>query len=181
MPTDNLIKHKVTKEVTMQNIATTTPFGTLNTPQTSPNTAIAIAEMNKVTGSSSQMDTSDTPDNKRLQQDQVALSDEAKAKSAEAEQKNEDKKSIDASSLNNNMTAEEAAAAEKSDESELDERIKELSIQILELSVKIQMLQDKEDKESVKERQSLEVELAMKKGELEAAMDRKLQLAAQDS
>jgi hypothetical protein len=40
------------------------------------------------------------------------------------------------------------------------------------------MLQDKEDKKSVKERQSLEVELAMKKGQLEAAMDRKLQQAA---
>ncbi len=39
------------------------------------------------------------------------------------------------------------------------------------------MLQDKEDKESVKERQKLEVDLASKKGELEAAMDRKLQLA----
>jgi len=51
-------------------------------------------------------------------------------------------------------------------------------MQILELSVKIQMLQDKEDKESVQERQKLEVDLAMKKGELEAAMDRKLQLAA---
>ena len=36
------------------------------------------------------------------------------------------------------------------------------------------MLQDKEDKESVKERRSLEVELAIKKGQLEAAMDRKL-------
>ncbi len=40
------------------------------------------------------------------------------------------------------------------------------------------MLQDKEDKESVKERQSLEVDLAMKKGELEATLDRKLQQAS---
>jgi len=76
------------------------------------------------------------------------------------------------------MTAEEAAAAEKAKESDLDKKIRELSMEILELSVKIQMLQDKEDKESVKERQSLEVDLAIKKGELEATMDRKLQQAA---
>ncbi|WP_232771090.1 hypothetical protein [Colwellia sp. 75C3] len=117
---------------------------------------------------------------KQLQPDQVALSEEAKAKSAAAEtkEKDEEKNSIDASSLSNAMTAEEAASAEKAQESDLDKQIRELSMEILELSVKIQMLQDKEDKESVKERQSLEVDLAIKKGQLEAAMDRKLQLAA---
>jgi len=113
---------------------------------------------------------------KQLQPDQLALSEEAKAKSTEAE--DEDKKTIDASSLRNTMTAEEAAAAEKAQESDLDKEIRELSMEILELSVKIQMLQDKEDKESVKERRSLEVDLAIKKGQLEAAMDRKLQQAA---
>ncbi|KGJ94448.1 hypothetical protein [Colwellia psychrerythraea] len=40
------------------------------------------------------------------------------------------------------------------------------------------MLQDKEDKESIKERQSLEVDLAMKEGELEALLDAKLQQAS---
>jgi len=117
---------------------------------------------------------------KQLQPDQLALSEEAKAKSteAEAEENDEDKKNIDASSLGNVMTAEEAAAAEKAQESELDKEIRELSMEILELSVQIQMLQDKEDKESVKERRSLEVDLAIKKGQLEAAMDRKLQQAA---
>jgi len=76
------------------------------------------------------------------------------------------------------MTAEEAAAADEANENDLDKRIRELSMEILELSVQIQMLQDKEDKESVKERQKLEVDLTIKKGELEAAMDRKLQLAS---
>ncbi len=76
------------------------------------------------------------------------------------------------------MTPQEAADAARAIESDLDKRIRELSMEILDLSVKIQMLQDKVDKESVKERQKLEVDLAMKKGELEAAMDRKLQLAA---
>jgi hypothetical protein len=163
----------------MQNISTSTPFSTVDTPQASPHKSVPIAEIDKIAGGSSQTDTTLPAENNRLQQDKVALSDEAKAKSAEAEEKDESKKNIDASSLNNSMTAKEAAETEKTNESELDERIKELSIQILELSVKIQMLQDKEDKESVKERQSLEVDLAMKKGELEAAMDRKLQLAAQ--
>lgn len=116
--------------------------------------------------------------NKQLQPDQLALSEEAKAKSTEAEKNDKDKKNIDASSLGNVMTAEEAAAAEKAQESDLDKEIRELSMEILELSVQIQMLQDKEDKESVKERRSLEVDLAIKKGQLEAAMDRKLQQAA---
>jgi len=117
---------------------------------------------------------------KKLQPDQLAISEEAKVKSAQAssEEKDQNKKSIDASSLSAVMTPEEAAAADKTNESELDKRIRELSMQIIDLSVKIQMLQDKEDKASVKERQKLEVDLAMKKGELEAAMDRKLQLAA---
>ena len=116
--------------------------------------------------------------NKQLQPDQLALSEEAKAKSAEAEEKHEDKTSIDGSSLSGVMSPEEAAAAEKASESDLDKQIRELSMEILELSVKIQMLQDKEAKESIKERQSLEVDLAMKKGQLEAAMDRKLQQAS---
>lgn len=115
--------------------------------------------------------------NKNLQPEQLALSEEAKTKSTEVEGKLADKKSIDASSLNGVMSAEEAAA-EKSNESDLDKQIRELSMEILELSVKVQMLQDKEDKESVKERQSLEVDLAIKKGQLEAAMDRKLQQPA---
>ena len=121
-----------------------------------------------------------TPEkNKQLQADEVVLSAEAKAKSAEAEEKEgKDKKIIDASSLNGVMTAEEVAAANTASENDLDKEIRELSMEILELSVKIQMLQDKEDKESVKERQKLEVDLAMKKGQLEAAMDRKLKMAA---
>ena len=116
---------------------------------------------------------------KQLQADEVALSEEAKAKSAEAEEKEgKDKKTIDASSLNGIKSTAEVAAANTASENDLDKEIRELSIEILELSVKIQMLQNKEDKESVKERQTLEVDLAMKKGQLEAAMDRKLQLAA---
>ncbi|MCJ8294218.1 MAG: hypothetical protein MJK15_07405 [Colwellia sp.] len=123
-----------------------------------------------------------TPEkNKQLQADEVVLSAEAKAKSAEAEEKEgKDKTTIDASSLNGVKSAAEVAAENKASESDLDKDIRELSIEILELSVKIQMLQDKEDKESVKERQKLEVDLAMKKGQLEAAIDRKLQLAAVD-
>jgi len=161
----------------MQNITATTQFTSTDSPLTSqittPN-SLEIAETSSHESSTIQST------NKHLQPDQLALSNEAKAKSVEAssEEKDQDKKTIDASSLSGVMTAEEAAAADKANESELDKKIRELSMQILELSVKIQMLQDKEDKESVQERQKLEVDLAMKKGELEAAMDRKLQLAA---
>ncbi|HBY88519.1 MAG TPA: hypothetical protein DEO86_21925, partial [Colwellia sp.] len=118
---------------------------------------------------------------KQLQPDQLALSEEARTKSAEAEANTEEKDvgktSIDASSLRGAMSPAEAAAAEKAKESDLDTQIRELSMEILELSVKVQMLQDKEDKASIKERQSLEVDLAMKKGKLEALLEQKLQQA----
>ena len=117
--------------------------------------------------------------NKQLQTDKIVLSAEAKAKSAEAEEnEGEDKKSIDASSLNGVKSTAEVEAENKASESDLDKEIRELSMKMLELSVKIQLLQDKEDKESVKERRALEVDLAITKGQLEAAMDRKLKLAA---
>ena len=150
-----------------------TQFSATDTARSAQTTTVPIT-------STSIVDTPTIPDkSKQLQPDQLALSEEAKAKSAKAEAgTNKDKKSIDASRLSGAMTAEEAAAAEKAKESDLDKKIRELSMEILELSVKIQMLQDKEDKESVKERQSLEVDLAIKKGELEATMDRKLQQAA---
>lgn len=145
----------------------------------SQNTATTVTSSPIATTSQETIATTTPEKNKQLQADEVVLSAEAKAKSAEAEEKEgKDKKSIDASSLNGVMTAEEVAAANTASENDLDKEIRELSMEILELSVKIQMLQDKEDKESVKERQKLEVDLAMKKGQLEAAMDRKLQLAA---
>ncbi|NQY88800.1 MAG: hypothetical protein HRT51_13840 [Colwellia sp.] len=121
---------------------------------------------------------------KQLQPDQLALSEEAKTKSAEAEagtkEKDEDKTSIDASRLNGVKTAEEAAASDKTNESDLDREIRELGMEVLELTVKIQLLQDKEDKESVKERRALEVDLAITKGQLDAAIKRKLKQAGMD-
>ena len=146
---------------------TSTPFSTV-----APVSATPVIDTSSPT-------TATVPEkSKYLQPDKLALSEEAKAKSAEAEDKDKDKSSIDASSLSNAMTPEEAAAAEKSNESDIDKKIRELSMEILEISVQIQMLQDKEDKESVKERRSLEVDLSIKKGMLEAAMDQKLQQAA---
>ncbi len=115
--------------------------------------------------------------NKQLQPDEVVLSAEAKSAAAE-EKEAENKKNIDASSLNGVMSPEEAAAAKKSGESDLDKEIRELAMKVLELSVKIQLLQDKEDKESVKERRALEVDLAITKGQLDAAIKRKLEQAA---
>ncbi|NQY47802.1 MAG: hypothetical protein HRT50_01640 [Colwellia sp.] len=149
---------------------------TTQVPNLAQNTATTTTVSPIVTTPEKTAETIQTK-SKQLQPDKVALSEEAKAKSAEAEE-TEHKNNIDASSLNGVKSTAEVAAENKSSESELDKEIRELSIEILELSVKIQMLQDKEDKESVKELQKLEVDLAIKKGQLEAAIDRKLQLAA---
>lgn len=75
------------------------------------------------------------------------------------------------------MTKEEAEVISKTNESDIDKGIRELSLEILEITIKIEMLRAKEDKESVKERQALEVDLAIKKGTLEATINRKLQMA----
>jgi len=169
----------------MQDITNIPPFSTTGTQPSSQVTSKAVPDTSGVAQIPSQESATSSSTNKQLQPDKLALSEEAKAKSAEVNSEEnstkataEDKKRFDASGLNNVMTAEEAAEADKANESDLDKRIRELSMEILDLSVHIQMLQDKEDKESVKERQKLEVDLAMKKGELEAAMDRKLQLAS---
>lgn len=145
------------------------------------NTKVAVASI-PIVDTPQQLDSAIPNKSKQLQPDKLALSEEARAKSAEDEantkEKDDTKKTIDASSLSGAMSPEEAAAAEKAKESDIDEKIRELSMEILELSVKIQMLQDKEDKESIKEHQSLEVDLAMKEGELEALLDAKLQQAS---
>jgi hypothetical protein len=127
------------------------------------------SETSEITAESS---TSATDKSKTLQSDQLTLSDEAKAKSEEADkQETEDKKYIDARSLSN-VEAEETT--EKSSETDLDEKIRELSMKILELTVEIQMLQEKVDKESVEERRRLEVDLAITKGQLDEAIKLKL-------
>jgi len=68
---------------------------------------------------------------------------------------------------------QEAKLAEK----DLDEIIQELSVKIMELSLQIEQLKNKEDTESVKERKALEVELAITKGRLEAKLQEKLDTA----
>ncbi len=138
------------------------------------NQGVAVSETN----STHHENISTQSNSSQLQPDTVELSEESKAKSAEAEKKEDTNKAMDGSRLNSVMTKEELDAANKADASELDEQIRELSMEILELSLKIEMLKAKEDNESMKERQALEVDLAIKKGQLEAAMDRKLQLAA---
>jgi len=129
-----------------------------------------------IVDSSSQTTATVSIKNKHLQPDIVVLSAEAKALSAEAEGKTEvegeaDKK-IDASSIKDVMSPE--SAAENTGESDLDKEIRELGMKVLELSVNIQLLQDDEDNESVKERRALEVDLAITKGLLEEAIKRKL-------
>ncbi|KGJ94447.1 hypothetical protein [Colwellia psychrerythraea] len=82
-----------------------------------------------------QLDSAIPKKSQQLQPDQLALSEEARAKSAEDEantkEKDDTKKTIDASSLSSAMSPEEAAAAEKAKESDMDKKIRELSMEIL--------------------------------------------------
>jgi len=114
-------------------------------------------------------------ESKYLQPDQVDISESGQKKLSESE--TEDQKSL-AENANQVMTKEEVDATNKANESDIDKEISKLSMEILELTVQIEMLKAKEDAESVKEKQSLETELAIKKGTLEAAIERKLQMAA---
>jgi hypothetical protein len=72
---------------------------------------------------------------------------------------------------------QKAKLAEKAEEKDLDEIIQELSVKIMEMSLQIEQLKNKEDTESVKERKALEVELAITKGRLEAKLQEKLDTA----
>jgi len=112
--------------------------------------------------------------NKYLQPDKVEISEASLKKLSESEE--EDQKTS-LNTLDKVKTSEEAEAISQTNESDIDEEIQKLSLEILELTIKIEMLKAKEDKESVKERQALEVELAVKKGTLEATISRKLQMA----
>ena len=75
------------------------------------------------------------------------------------------------------MSVNDAKKTTKSEKNELDEQIKELSSEILKITIQIELLRTKEDAKSVKERRSLEVDLAIKKGALEATIKRKSDIA----
>lgn len=110
---------------------------------------------------------------KYLQPDQVDISEASRKKLSESEETQ--KKSF---SISNKTTAkEEVSTKGNADESDIDKEIRELSLEILELTIQIEMLKSKEDKKSVQERQALETELAIKKGTLDATIARKLQMA----
>jgi hypothetical protein len=117
---------------------------------------------------------SNTLYNKYLQPDQVEISEASRKKLSESEEKDPQELADTSDKV---MTKEEVDATSKTNESDIDKQIRELSMEILDISIQIQMLEGKENKESVEERQALEVELAMKKGLLEATIGRKLQMA----
>ncbi len=110
---------------------------------------------------------------KYLQPDQVEISEASRKKLSDEEKDQEQSSNIS----NKLTTKDEAEVTKGANDSDIDKEIRELSMEILELTIKIEMLKAKEDKESVKEAQTLEVELAMKKGILDATVARKLQMA----
>jgi len=111
---------------------------------------------------------------KYLQPDQVEISEASRKKLSDEEKDQEQPSNIS----NKLTTKDEAEVTKGANDSDIDKDIRELSMEILELTIKIEMLKAKEDKESIKEAQTLEVELAMKKGILDATVARKLQMAA---
>jgi hypothetical protein len=131
-----------------------------------------IIPVNEISIGEKQSNTSSN--NKYLQPDKVEISEASLKKLSESEEEDQ-KKSLNIT--DELKTKEDAEAISKTNESDIDEEIRELSLEILELTIKIEMLKAKEDKESVEERQALEVELAIKKGTLEATINRKLQMA----
>lgn len=113
-----------------------------------------------------------SPKDKYLQPDQVEISEESRKKLSESEEAQ--KKSL---SISNKATAKEGVNTKgKAEESDIDKEIRELSLEILELTIQIERLKNKEDKKSVQQRQALETELAIKKGTLDATLARKLQM-----
>jgi hypothetical protein len=130
--------------------------------------AIVASEVAKIESSAN-----NSSKDKYLQPDQVEISEASRNKLSDEEKE----KPLN---LSNKLKAKDEVEAEtkKGDgNSDIDKKIRELSMEILELTIKIEMLKAKEDKESVKEAQALEVELAMKKGILEATVAMKLQMA----
>jgi len=152
----------------MENISTISSF----TPPTQKNevqdkTLVTNAVVNIENSSDNSLK------DKYLQPDQVDISEASRKKLSDEEKE----KPLN---LSNKLKAKDEVEAEtkKGDgNSDIDKKIRELSMEILELTIKIEMLKTKEDKESVKEAQALEVELAMKKGILEATVAMKLQMA----
>lgn len=108
-------------------------------------------------------------ESEHLQPEQVEISEASRKKLSESEEDT-------TKNFSTVMTTEEVEAEKKKNESDLDKEIRKLSVEILEITIQIEMLKNKEDKESIKERQTLEAELALKKGTLEAMVDRKLQM-----
>lgn len=107
-----------------------------------------------------------------LQPDQVEISKEGQEKSLQelGKKRIEEQEEVE----EKEMTAEEKLQAE---DSQLDKDISDLSLEILEISIQIELLRSKEDAESVKEMRSLEVDLAIKEGILEAMITRKSDVA----
>jgi hypothetical protein len=153
----------------MESISTITSV--ISHKNTSPSQE-KIIPVNEISIGEKQSNTSSN--NKYLQPDKVEISEASLKKLSESEEEDQ-KKSLNIT--DELKTKEDAEAISKTNESDIDEEIRELSLEILELTIKIEMLKAKEDKESVEERQALEVELAIKKGTLEATINRKLQMA----
>lgn len=112
-----------------------------------------------------------------LQPDNVVISKESQEKNASETRDVEETVPTQNKETPKLTSEQEAKLAEEKEESDLDKIIQELSVKIMELSLQIEQLKNKDDTESVKERKALEVELAITKGRLEAKLKEKLDTA----
>jgi len=131
-------------------------------------------------------ESSTTANTKYLQSENVNISKESQEKllneRKEQEQAAEKVQSDDGEEKKESIPAElekeeQVNAKEDSGKSELDEAIAELEMKILKLSVEIELLKVKGDKDSMKEAEKLEVDLAMLKGSLDAKLKLKLDMS----
>lgn len=116
--------------------------------------------------------TNNALNSKQLQPDTLDISEESQEK-ALAEESTTKPKEL--------MSETEVEQSTEGEESQLDKEIRALSVEIMEISIQIELLKTKEDTESKEELNALEVELEIKKGVLKAKIEQKLDLAALSS
>jgi hypothetical protein len=112
---------------------------------------------------------------KQLQTDTLVLFAEAQQKAAE-ETKGKNIMAFSSTDDKVLSDSEQAANDTKEQETALKEAISKLTMEIMDISMQLAQLKGKDDEKSAKENQSLENELAIKKGMLEAKISQQMDL-----
>ena len=145
--------------------------GSANTAQVNQ----AVQEKSATTATAGVDKQQDTATNalqtKYLQPDKVVISLASQQKMS-AEEKESEEKSI---SLVTEDELIENQQQTKNGKGDLEKEIRELSLEIMQLTLQVELLKSRADEESLKQSKSLEVELALKKGMLNAKLEQQLE------